>query len=101
MICAADASSEQLQKLRDNVMATLSPFAQDYIWQRDSFALQSSTDQHPPWRPEEPSKANGNRASNLSAFSTNPTSFLWGSARFGDNLEDEWFITWLLFEITR
>jgi hypothetical protein len=27
--------------------------------------------------------------------------FLWGSVNFGDNIEDEWFITWLLLELTR
>ena len=27
--------------------------------------------------------------------------FLWGSVNFGDNIEDEWFITWMLLELTR
>lgn len=26
---------------------------------------------------------------------------LWGLVRFGDNIEDEWFIVWLLMELTR
>ena len=26
---------------------------------------------------------------------------LWGSVRYGANVEDEWFVTWLLLELTR
>lgn len=26
---------------------------------------------------------------------------LWGSLEFGDNLEDEWFVVWLLWELTK
>ena len=29
------------------------------------------------------------------------SSFYWGSVKFGENIEDEWFITWLLLELTR
>ena len=27
--------------------------------------------------------------------------YLWGSTAFGDNVEDEWFLVWLLLELTR
>ena len=30
-----------------------------------------------------------------------PPPCLWGSLCFGDNIEDEWFVTWLLLEVTR
>ncbi len=26
---------------------------------------------------------------------------MWGSVEFGDNLEDEWFVAWLLLELTK
>lgn len=26
---------------------------------------------------------------------------LWGATAFGDNVEDEWFIVWLLLELTK
>ena len=72
-----------------------------YIWQRDAFTLQNSTEHRPPWKPDDQPRADGHRASALGTFVARSTPFLWGSTRFGDNVEDEWFITWLLLEITR
>ncbi len=101
LICTADASPDALRELRDACIAILTPLVKGYIWQREAFTLHSSTDQHPPWKLDNQPRANGHRHSNLGTFASRVSSFLWGSTRFDDNVEDEWFITWLLFEITR
>ena len=51
------------------------PFLQSFIWQRDSF--------------------------NLSVDKSGKIPCLFGNVVFGDNLEEEWFITFLLFELSR
>lgn len=67
----------------------------------------SSSDQPPTWRRKPPSAArSGQHAStatseSLASFREGPLPCLWGSVQFGDNIEDEWFITWLLQELTR
>ena len=101
LICAADASAEHLQVLRDACLEVVAPFTKGYIWQRESLTLHSSTEQPPPWKPDDHSRASSQQTSNLGSFAACKSTFLWGATRFGDNVEDEWFITWLLFEITR
>ncbi|CAK0783621.1 hypothetical protein CVIRNUC_006820 [Coccomyxa viridis] len=98
---AADASAQQLQELQDKVVQAIKPYFEGYIWQRDSFALQSSRDYPPPWKPEVQSGAKHSDQSTLRDFSASSIPCLWGKTMFGDNLEDEWFITWVLSEITR
>ncbi|CAD7702554.1 unnamed protein product, partial [Ostreobium quekettii] len=58
----------------------------DYVWQRDGFELQCSNSTEPPW--VRAGKREG------SALSTPPC--LWGATRFGDSVEDEWLIVFLL-----
>ncbi len=101
LICAADASPDDLRELRDACLDIVTPLVRGYIWQREAITLHSSTEQYPPWKPDDQPRANGHRHSNLGTFATRVSPLLWGSTRFGDNVEDEWFITWLLFEITR
>ncbi|CAG5121664.1 unnamed protein product [Candidula unifasciata] len=70
--------SDFLEKFADTVLAHLSDRIVDYIWQHESFNLRpivSPNDSVPP--------------------------HLHGSTSFGDNIEDEWFIVYLLYEITR
>ncbi len=56
----------------------------EYPWQLDAFSLTSSAAAPPPWRrPAQP-----------------PLPCLWGSLRFGDAIDDEWFATWLLRRLT-
>ena len=65
-------------------------YTQGYIWQRDRFQLVSTADQEPPWHIAPQVKS-----------SVISTAMLWGSLCFGDNIDDEWFISWLLLDITR
>lgn len=67
-------STSSLQSLHLQILDHLSPLVSDYIWQREPFNLSLSTTAIP---------------------------HLHGHIRFGDNLEDEWFTVFLLFEISR
>ncbi|GFS21231.1 protein ecdysoneless homolog [Elysia marginata] len=67
-----------LQKLTDSILASFSDRLVNYIWQHECFHL----------KPVIPSND-----------SISP--HLHGSTSFGDNIDDEWFIVSLLYDITR
>lgn len=88
----------------------MAQFLEGYIWQRQPFSLHTLPGpQSPPWlqKPRTSPPSNDFEAlftAAAAAFAAPPparSSFLWGSVNFGDNIEDEWFITWLLLELTR
>eukprot|EP00877_Chromochloris_zofingiensis_P008855 jgi/Chrzof1/4222/Cz14g03190.t1 len=83
-----------LRALAARCMQLLLPYLDGYIWQRDRFTLHASTSAPPPWM--KPKSKGGSSAS----LAPEPPC-LWGLVRFGDNIEDEWFIVWLLMELTR
>ncbi|KAL5556564.1 hypothetical protein UlMin_038800 [Ulmus minor] len=70
----AASLSSSLQSLHLQILQTLTPFTSDYIWQHEPFSLSVSSDRLP---------------------------HLHGKLRYGDNLEDEWFAVFLLFEVSR
>ncbi|GAB4848797.1 hypothetical protein Ancab_003590 [Ancistrocladus abbreviatus] len=76
----------QLQYLHLQILQTLSPLTSDYIWQHEPFTLSLS------------SLFN----SNCRCSSPSPTHIphLHGKLRFGDNLDDEWFVVFLLFHLS-
>ena len=78
----ADEASvaEALEACRAACMSHLEPHLDGYIWQRDPFQLEVVA-------------ASGARAAS--------PAHLAGATAFGDNVEDEWFIVWLLVELTR
>ncbi|KAF5749736.1 protein SGT1 [Tripterygium wilfordii] len=81
---AADVSSS-LQSLHLEILHTISSYTSSYIWQHEPFSLSLSTS-----------------ASCVCSSSHTPSPpHLHGKLRFGDNLEDEWFTVFLLFEISR
>ncbi|XP_015058488.1 protein ecdysoneless homolog [Solanum pennellii] len=67
--------TSQLQSLHLQILQTLSPFTSNYIWQHEPFTLTLSPGPTPP--------------------------HLSGKLRYGDNLEDEWFVVFLLFETSK
>ncbi|MCD9638289.1 hypothetical protein HAX54_022162 [Datura stramonium] len=67
--------TSQLQSLHLQILQTLSPFTSNYIWQHEPFTLFVSATATPP--------------------------HLSGKLRYGDNLEDEWFVVLLLFETSK
>ena len=90
---SAETSPEQLQDLQLKCMATVLPFLTDYIWQQDPFTLHSTAVTNSPSSTS--TKCQHNRDADQSV-----PEHLWGVTRFGDNIEDEWFILWLLNQIT-
>lgn len=71
------ASEQTLLKLQENLLAEVAPLLVQYIWQQQPFNLS--------YRPEK-----GGVPAHLG-----------GSTEFGDNVEDEWFIVYLLKHLTR
>ncbi|KAI9165793.1 hypothetical protein LWI28_020574 [Acer negundo] len=69
-------STTALQSLHLEILNHISPHISEYIWQHDPFSLSIST-------------------------SSASLPHLHGKLRFGDNLEDEWFTVFLLFDISR
>ncbi|XWS33400.1 hypothetical protein CRYUN_Cryun22dG0079100 [Craigia yunnanensis] len=66
-------SQDTLQSLHLQILNSISPFTSSYIWQHDPFTLTTSF---------------------------HPFLHLHGHLRFGDNLNDEWFNVFLLFQIS-
>ena len=80
--------AEALEACKAACMAHLEPFLEGYIWQREPFQLEVVADE-----------ACAAAAGGGGARGTPP--HLAGSSSFGDNVEDEWFIVWMLAELTR
>ena len=72
---SSSAITDHLQSLHLQILSTISPLTSDYIWQHEPFSLSPST------------------SDNLPHFH--------GKVKFGDNLDDEWFVVFLLFHISR
>ncbi|KAL2115014.1 hypothetical protein VTJ04DRAFT_10677 [Mycothermus thermophilus] len=73
----SDASLPSLEAVRKAADAKLNEIAKDYIWQRDPFKLETKVQ-----------KGIG-------------LPFLYGATHYGDNVEDEWLIVYLLRELTK
>ncbi|MCL7031035.1 hypothetical protein MKW94_030478 [Papaver nudicaule] len=71
-------SSSSIHSLHLKILEIVSPYTTDYIWQHEPFTLALSN-------PKNPSE----------------TPHFHGKTKYGDNLEDEWFIVFLLFEISK
>ncbi|XP_062100434.1 protein ecdysoneless homolog [Humulus lupulus] len=80
---ASTSLSSSLHSLHLQILQTISPFLSDYIWQHEPFTL--SVSPHP----------------SSSCVCSNRHPHLHGKLRYGDNLDDEWFTVFLLFEISR
>nr|GEV22383.1 protein ecdysoneless homolog [Tanacetum cinerariifolium] len=77
--------SSQLQSLHLEILHSLSSYTTNYIWQHEPFTISPSTQTPCAFCPS----------------SSNRIPHLHGKLRYGDNLEDEWFVVFLLFEISR
>lgn len=91
----AEAANSGLDDLRVQCMQAVLPYTHGYIWQDGMFGLQSSKGVTPPW-------ARAAKTRHAAAQSQEPSgsACLWGTTSFGDNIEDEWFIVWLLLQLT-
>ena len=90
-VCA-ESTFEDLEQTRMQCMAAVLPYLRGYIWQQDPFTLHNSISSSSPW--SKVSLKQGRCKDDASP------AHLWGVARFGDNIEDEWLIVWLLYQIT-
>ncbi|CAK9168162.1 unnamed protein product, partial [Ilex paraguariensis] len=70
--------SSQLQSLHLQILQTLSPYTSDYIWQHEPFTVSLSSP-------------------TATCICSASIPHLHGKLRYGDNLDDEWFIVFLLF----
>jgi hypothetical protein len=82
----AEPSERALADALAACLAHVVPHVQGYIWQQDPFALAVL--------PSEGGSSGGGGGGGGPAC-------LGGAAHVGDAVEDEWFITWLLFDLTR
>ncbi|XP_017283957.1 protein ecdysoneless homolog [Kryptolebias marmoratus] len=73
---ASQQTEERLKHLTEEISAKVAPLLVQYIWQHQSFSLR--------YHPEK-----GGVPAHIG-----------GSTQFGDNVEDEWFIVYLLQQIT-
>ncbi|KAL7135482.1 hypothetical protein ABFS83_11G099900 [Erythranthe nasuta] len=71
---SAAAAAEELQSLHLQILHHIAQFTDPYIWQHEPFLL---------------------------SVTPSPVPHLSGHLRFGDNLEDEWFVVFLLFGISK
>ncbi|KAG8373445.1 hypothetical protein BUALT_Bualt11G0025000 [Buddleja alternifolia] len=67
-------TSAELQSLHLQILHHISPLTATYIWQHQPFSL---------------------------SITLSPLPHLSGHLRFGDNLDDEWFVVFLLFQISK
>lgn len=77
-----------LESLHQRCKEIVHQYIQGYIWQRDPFQLHISSQEKQPWLQAKPE-------------SSDMPTCLWGQTSYGDNVEDEWFIVWLLMELTK
>ncbi|GMH14670.1 hypothetical protein Nepgr_016511 [Nepenthes gracilis] len=83
-VLSADLSSltTQLQTIHLQILETLAPLTADYIWQHEPFTLSLSSFPTP----------NCLCGSHFAHFH--------GKVHYGDNIDDEWFVVFLLFRIS-
>ena len=94
-VTSAGQGAGELEELCLQCMSLVAVHLTHYIWQQDSFNLQSSETRKVPWsRPSRPHAA-------AKRHGSKPAAFLWGVTRFGDNIADEWLIVWLICQITQ
>ncbi|BBN14474.1 hypothetical protein MPTK1_6g12030 [Marchantia polymorpha subsp. ruderalis] len=92
----------QLQELQTECLTVAYPAAGEYIWQHETFNLRvcaSPSDCLVPSRKGRREFLESESEEFSSAESFVP--HLFGKVRYGDNLEDEWLVTFFLFEISR
>ncbi|KAL8170904.1 hypothetical protein V2J09_022708 [Rumex salicifolius] len=78
--------TEQLLSLHLQLLHSVSPFTASYIWQHQPFSLSPSSASNPCL---------------CSSSGEAHVPHLHGKLRFGDNLDDEWFVVFLLFHLSR
>lgn len=89
---SAEETESRLKELQVQCLDTISDFAKDYIWQHESFNLQPAITSSCPCTLNSNLRDSNPRAS---------VPHLHGRLKYGDNVEDEWFVVFILREITK
>eukprot|EP01027_Heterolobosea_sp_BB2_P019228 GEZU01027010.1.p1 GENE.GEZU01027010.1~~GEZU01027010.1.p1 ORF type:complete len:480 (-),score=117.29 GEZU01027010.1:375-1814(-) len=87
-----------LDALRRKYLNHVEKWTRDYIWQHDDFELQ--LDFNDEYEDSDPAKIR-KQFRRRSEKEKIKSAHLSGRTRFGDNIEDEWFIVFLLRDLTR
>ena len=77
-----------LQATATSILAYVDELAKDYIWQREPFSLSVT-------------ESNAFTIKSPSLSESRLQQYLTGATRVGESVEDEWYIVWLLSEISR
>ncbi|XP_069701483.1 protein ecdysoneless [Periplaneta americana] len=88
VINANEEKEHELKVLLTQVESIVRKYAQNYIWHRDSFCVTPVTVPFLPLSSEHIDKG---------ALPPH----LYGSSHYGDNIEDEWFIVFMLLQLTK
>lgn len=105
---SSSSVEERLEELKFQSLSIVRPITEGYIWQHQPFNLRacvSLVDHSSSGMSSRGGKSgeyleNDSRVSELSS-ADDFVPHLAGKVKFGDNLEDEWLIVYLLFEISR
>lgn len=84
-------AGNSLEALQQQCLQLTREYTEGYIWQREIFALRCSELEAQAWH----------RQTEEAPSRKDTSACLWGQTSYGDNVEDEWFIVWLLMELTR
>lgn len=83
-----------LKRALDGVRDYVARLTRGYLWHREGFGLQVV--------PGRRGGDSGARSASTSSMSEPPPcAHLAGSTRFGDCVEDEWYVVWILLQLTR
>lgn len=84
--CYSNAvDTEAAEGLRLHALAFVAQQSHGRIWQQQRFVLNNGSKECAPWWGRQ---------------QPDDRQCLWGTTAFGDNVEDEWFIVWLLLRLT-
>ncbi|GIL77140.1 hypothetical protein Vretimale_3179 [Volvox reticuliferus] len=100
---------DRMELLRARCTAWLLPYMTDYVWNKDPLVLRASSRRAPPWerkrgpgviRRRTPAAA-GSVDRATSSSESGQEGCVWSVMRFGDAVDDEWWVVWLLLRMTR
>ncbi|KAJ8924921.1 hypothetical protein NQ315_001078 [Exocentrus adspersus] len=77
-----------LSSILDKANKIVKKYADDYLWHKDEFRLSPRTSIH-------------NKLSHIDGVKENLPPHLYGVSHYGDNIEDEWFIVYILQQLTK
>ncbi|GIL58795.1 hypothetical protein Vafri_13788 [Volvox africanus] len=108
-----DGVPDRMELLRARCTAWLLPYLTDYVWNKDPLVLRASSRHVPSWErrrgpggiprrmPPAASRAQGCVDRPTNSSESGQEGCVWSVMRFGDAVDDEWWVVWLLLRMTR